>query len=87
MTERILARRRPDFGQMCAKSAHLQARADQKCSSLDQAYFIGGARGSRKAGPNGVVENTPFIKCACQICTLHTFWNRDTRETYSSAGF
>src|SRR5450432_3060034 len=30
--------------------------------------------------------NTPFIKCACQICTLHTFRRRKMRQTLQFGG-
>ena len=38
------------------------------------------------AGPNGVVGKTSFIKCACHICTLHTFGKRKITPTLQFIG-
>jgi hypothetical protein len=89
----------------CAKSAHLRARADQKCirpGFILLRRILGGGHSeqsepprrspssprqrSRLAGPNSVVGHTPFIKCACRICTLHTFRRRKTPQTLQFGG-
>ena len=89
-------------GQMCAKSARSRARSNQKClrpgSALLRRIFRG-CHGSKAASmfasspcgdPRRWTEqrrcNTLFIKCACQICTLHTFWKAQDEEILQFVG-
>jgi hypothetical protein len=73
--------RRSDVCQICtcAKSAQLRARADQKCVKpgfilLEKISEVGiGSKRATSALAKFAAPksgcNTPFIKCACQICT------------------